>query len=130
MPPTFPVPRDPDRIAPPRFTCRHAAVGGASQVTVSGELDLATAPCLERALHSAEVRPALVVLDLRDVEFLDCAGAYLLVATDRRIRSEGGRFVIVIRPGGTVDRLLALTGAGRELELTELLPVARSPVAA
>ena len=64
------------------------------------------------------------------MEFLDCAGAYLLVATDRRIRSEGGRFVIVIRPGGTVDRLLALTGAGRELELTELLPVARSPVAA
>ena len=44
---TFSVPRDPGRVGEPQFTCGHAAVDDASRVTVTGELDLATAPCLE-----------------------------------------------------------------------------------
>jgi hypothetical protein len=37
----------------------------------AGELDLATAPLLEQTLRRAEIRPR-VVLDLRELAFVDC----------------------------------------------------------
>jgi anti-sigma B factor antagonist len=69
--------------------------GNASIVAVTGELDIATVPRLDRALRRAEVDAALVVLDLRELEFPDSSGAHLLLAADRRIRRAGGRLVVV-----------------------------------
>ena len=107
-----------------RFSCSCTQAGGATHVTVTGELDIATVPELDRALHRADA--TLVVLDCRALEFIDSSGAHLLVATDRRIRKAGGRFVVVVRRGDEVEWLLALTGVDREVELTYELPAARA----
>lgn len=90
----------------------------AIHVAVAGELDIATVPALDEALRSAERAGSLVILDLRELEFMDSSGAHLMLAADRRIRRSGGRLVILRGPA-ELDRLLALTGFGRELDFAD-----------
>src|SRR4051794_41985690 len=60
-------------------------------VTVTGEVDVETAPRLRSALLSTADQPALmVVVDLRDVTFLDSTGLGVLVAGLKRARENGG----------------------------------------
>jgi anti-sigma B factor antagonist len=66
-------------------------VDGLSVVSLAGELDLMTVPELRRQLvasSSAEL-PDLVV-DLRDVLFMDCAVIGTLIAARRRVVAQGG----------------------------------------
>jgi anti-sigma B factor antagonist len=95
----------------------------ASHVAVTGELDIAAVPQLDRALRRAAADCALVVLDLRELEFIDSSGAHLLLAADRRIRRAGGRLVVV-RGGADVEWFFALIGLDRELELVDWPSVA------
>ena len=99
---------------------RTVAPSGAVHVVLTGELDVTTMPDLDDALREAEAESAWVVVDLRQLELMDCAAAELLLATDRRIRRAGGRMT-VIRGGAEVDWFLALTGIGRQLDLTPSL---------
>jgi anti-anti-sigma factor len=119
-------------LRPPQFPHRlrslDADVKHAVRVTVAGELDVATAPKLDRALRRAHGRATLVILDLRELEFTDSSGAHLILAADRRIRRAGGRLVVV-RGGAEVEWLFALIGLDRELELVDQPPApARAPV--
>jgi anti-sigma B factor antagonist len=92
-------------------------------VRVSGELTLATATQLASELAEAELsRPALLVLDLRGVRFIDSTGLAELVAAHKRSRRHRRRLIIVIAPG-TVQRLLEVTGLARELETATEPPV-------
>ena len=95
----------------------------ARRVVVTGELDIEAVPELDRALRHADA--PLVVLDLRELEFIDSSGAHLLLAADRRIRRAGRRFVVV-RGGVEVDWFFALIGLDGELELVDW-PAAASP---
>ena len=106
---------------PPKFSCLCDGSGPLARVTVAGELDIATAPELERALRHLEVDPALVFLDLRELEFMDSMGVHIILAADRRVRGAGGQLVIVRGPA-QVDRLFALTGADHQLELVDQPP--------
>ena len=106
---------------PPKFSCLCDGSGTVARVTVAGELDIATAPQLERALRRLQVYPALVLLDLRKLEFMDCRGLRAILAADRRVRSAGGQLVIVRGPAN-VDRLFALTGVDDQLELVDQPP--------
>jgi len=65
-------------------------------LTVSGEIDIATAPSLRERLYSllAEEKRQLVV-DLDDVGFLDSTALGVLVGVLKRARSEGGEVRIV-----------------------------------
>ena len=65
-------------------------------LTVSGEIDIATAPSLRERLHGmlAEAKSQLVV-DLDDVGFLDSTALGVLVGVLKRARSEGGEVRIV-----------------------------------
>jgi anti-anti-sigma factor len=96
----------------------------ARRVVATGELDIEAVPELDRALRHADT--PLVVLDLRDLEFIDSSGADFLLAADRRIRRAGRRFVVV-RGGVEVDWFFALIGLDRELELVDWPPAAASP---
>ena len=69
-----------------RVTHGTSDAGPVTVVALSDELDLARVPELERVLAEANPDGGAVVLDLREVEFMDCAGAHLLVASDRRLR--------------------------------------------
>jgi anti-sigma B factor antagonist len=79
-------------------------------LVVSGELDLATAPQLSRALDAASSEgPATVHLDLSGITFIDCAGLQALVLGRRAARGRG-RDLLVRRTSRRVDRLCSLTG--------------------
>ena len=83
-----------------------------------GDVDLATVAVLDGALQSAEASYELVLLDLRQVPFMDSSGLHTLISSDLRMRECGGRLVIV--PGGDqIRRLLELTGADKQLELVD-----------
>jgi anti-sigma B factor antagonist len=69
---------------------------GWAVLTVSGEIDIATAPSLRERLHGllADDKHQLVV-DLDDVGFLDSTALGVLVGVLKRARSEGGEVRIV-----------------------------------
>ena len=66
---------------------------GACTSSLRGELDLATAPELERLLE--ERGGDEVVVDLRALEFMDSSGVRVLVAGHALAGREGGRLAIV-----------------------------------
>lgn len=92
-------------------------------LTVAGDLDIATAPQLDRALRSAcaSTAAAAVRLDLRRLDFVDSTGAKVLLDADRRIREAGGRLIIVRGPAA-LKWLFALMGADRLPELVDVSP--------
>ena len=109
----------------PGFRCTLRQSGGdAAWVRVIGELDIATAPQLEQTLRKAQLRARRVVLDLRQLTFIDCAGINVLLATRRRARLEGGS-LRVLRASPRVLRIIALTRLQHVL-----MPVAALPEAA
>ena len=116
----------------PSFHCRRSlAVGSTVNISVGGELDIATVAPLDHALRRAWASSDVIVLDLRELEFIDSSGAHLLVDADRRIRRAGGR-LIVVRGIAEVNWLLALLGLDLLLELVDRPPAAAdaSPVTA
>jgi anti-anti-sigma factor len=103
-----------------RFTCEWSESGlGAAWIRVTGELDLATAPRLERTLRAATSRAQLVVLDLRRLEFMDASGAHV-IAESTTSAQDHGRRLIVLRGPAHVDALFTLTPAGDQVEVLEL----------
>ncbi len=87
-------------------------------VLVDGEVDLATAPLLARALEAglAGGRPTLLV-DLRRVSFVDCTGIGLLTQARCRAQREGTRMRILA--GRAVARTAALLDLTAALGLHE-----------
>lgn len=85
--------------------------GGIANLALRGELDLAGAPMLERSLLELERRgPRRLVIDLRDLRFIDSTGLRLLLAANTRAQERGGE--LVLRPGdATVQRVFDVTGA-------------------
>ena len=93
--------------------------GGGVGLTLRGELDLSTIEQLESAVSSGvDGRPELVVLDLRDLTFLDSTGLRLMLRLHARLESVGGRLVLVAGPR-RVQRVFELTGALDELEIVQ-----------
>ena len=90
-------------------------------VRVVGVLDVATAPELEEALRRAELLARRIVLDLRELTFMDSSGVHLILSVRTRVRDVGGRLVLVRGPSH-VDQVLTLTGASQVLEIVDLEP--------
>ncbi len=97
---------------------------GINAISVSGELDMSTAPQLERELDAALAEPtAAVMLDLCDCEFIDSTGIALVVRSWQRLdRDAGGdgqgRFVLCSH-NHQVRRLLQITGVESQISLHE-----------
>jgi anti-sigma B factor antagonist len=88
-------------------------------IGVSGELDLASSPALERELErEAASNAELVVVDLRKLEFMDSTGLSVLVRAHQRATENGQRFGVVRGPQ-QVERLLSLTGVADRLRLAD-----------
>jgi anti-anti-sigma factor len=85
--------------------------GTAAVVRARGELDLATAGLLVRAITTAADTPRpRVLVDLAEVEFCDSAGLRALLGAAREIEAHAGRLIVAVVPGSAVDRLLELVG--------------------
>jgi anti-anti-sigma factor len=74
-----------------------------------GELDLATAPELERVLEGLASGPSTIVMDLSGLTFVDCAGLRPVREALRREQSLG-RQVRISNARPAVRRVLEVTG--------------------
>lgn len=105
---------------PPPFTCSHMNAGAdTGWVRVRGELGIATTPQLERALDASLAR--VVVLDLRELSFIDSCGIHAIVRACIRARQAGRRLVLVRVPAN-VGRMVALTGSSDQVEIGDVDP--------
>ena len=101
--------------------------GQRSVLRLQGELDASNRDHLQGAISSAlEKHPRLLVVDLSDLGFIDCAGVSVLVWAHKRLAGCGHRLVIT---GATpaVQRLLHLTGLGTYLYLSNPEAISRQP---
>lgn len=88
-------------------------------IGVIGELDLASSPGLEQELDQRMGSGAgLVIVDLRQLEFMDSTGLSVLVRAHQRA-AEGGQRFAVVRGPQQVQRLLTLTGVADRLTLVD-----------
>ena len=90
------------------------------RVALSGDLDVASAPAVEERLVELDGpdSPAVLVLDLRGLSFIDSTGLSLLINTDRRAR-KAGRRVTIVSGKGAPRRLLETTGLIGRLDVVE-----------
>ena len=68
---------------------------GWAVLSVSGEIDMATAPGLRERLHGLLAETRQLIVDLDDVGFLDSTALGVLVGALKRARGEGGDVRIV-----------------------------------
>jgi anti-sigma B factor antagonist len=89
-------------------------------VSLSGELDMATAPSVEERLEQLNGGdpPGRLVLDLRGLRFIDSTGLSLLMNADNRAR-KAGRRVTIVSGTGAPRRLLETTGLADRLNVVE-----------
>jgi anti-sigma B factor antagonist len=89
--------------------------GDAVTLTLTGELDIATAPRLEEALGSALAgKPAELTLDLRPLSFMDSSGLRQFIVLAERAETEGWRLML-IRPGQPTLSIFQITRAEENL---------------
>jgi anti-anti-sigma factor len=98
--------------------------GEETTVRLSGELDISTAAELERVLGdlSASDGPARIVMDLRDLRFMDSTGLRLLVTADLRLRREGRELALIPGPE-PVHRVFRLAMLEERLTFVDGAPI-------
>ena len=94
---------------------------GQAVVRVSGEFDLAATHVVEDALLSVEDdQNRVIVLDLREVTFLDSTGLRTITSADHRAR-EAGHELRIVRGPEQIQKLLYVTG------MDKILPLVNDP---
>jgi anti-sigma B factor antagonist len=104
----------------PPFESSWRSAGAGEWATLAGELDIAQAPLFERTLQEAEdggVR--VIVLDMRNVSFMDIRGMRVITEASDRLREAGGRLILVRGPRA-IEMVFACTGAADDLEILDL----------
>jgi anti-anti-sigma factor len=87
-------------------------------VVAEGEIDMATAPMLDRALSEAiEASDGPVLVDLGDVTFFDSSGLRAVIVAHRELAGQGRRLALACSPEGHVWRTFSLAGVDSLLSL-------------
>lgn len=89
-------------------------VGDAAVLHIDGELDERTAASLRDRLDDLIDRRGVryLVLDIRQLTFIDSSGLGVLLGRFRRLQQRGGRMALV-RPASHVKAVLELSGIPR-----------------
>jgi anti-sigma B factor antagonist len=90
---------------------------GAVVVAPRGELDMVTAPELRQILHELRRKKASVVLDLKELTFLDSTGLRLIWDADAASREDGLTLTLTVG-SPEIMRVFELTGLTRRLNFT------------
>jgi anti-sigma B factor antagonist len=90
---------------------------GTRTLSVIGDLDLGTAPVVERELHALSDAHAHIRVDVSALEFIDAAGLRTLIDATRQARRKGRRVELTGSLPRSLRRLVALTGVGPDLGL-------------
>jgi anti-sigma B factor antagonist len=95
--------------------------GGRATLTVKGEIDVASAPALRNHLHAVCVDGvSTVVVDLRQVTFLDSSALGVLVGALRRCREVESELQLVINSPRLL-KIFEITGLTSVFDITETL---------
>ena len=85
-------------------------------MSTSGDIILATVPRFQAALEKAveeaertEGSDCVLVVDLRDTEFMDSTGLAALIGSAKGLQERGGE-IRLVSPSGPVMRMLEATG--------------------
>lgn len=113
------MPSEQREIADGTLVVRSQENGGTRLIAFAGELDLANAGTAENALERSLADAGTpVVIDMRELEFIDSTGIALLVSA--LSRNEGdGRISFIPSDSPAVTRVLELTGLAERLPLAE-----------
>lgn len=96
--------------------------GDTVHVQLSGELDISSASKVEDELARVEPsRPETIILDLRELAFMDSTGLRLLIAADTRARNQG-RKLLIVRGPEPVQRVFRITRLEERLEIVDDVP--------
>jgi anti-sigma B factor antagonist len=107
---------------PPSFVCSWTEDGlDAAWVHVAGDLTAARAPQLEDTLRELLAEVGLVVLDLRELEFIGTAGLHTIIDASLRASHADSRLVLLRAPP-SIDRLFTLAEAGKAVEIGDIDP--------
>jgi len=91
------------------FAVTEDANGPLSVISVSGAVDMLTAPQLAQSIQGAlQKKPAAVVIDLLGVDFLASAGMQVIVAAHED--ASGDTQLVVVADGPATSRPLKITG--------------------
>lgn len=84
--------------------------GDVHTVSLSGELDLATADAVQQELERVEATDAeAIVIDLSGLTFMDSTGVRLIVSAHQRSRADTNRLTL-LRGSAPVQRVMQLSG--------------------
>ena len=99
------------------FSVAVASRGRWEILTVTGEIDMATAPRFrQRLLAVISAGAQNVVIDLSGVDFIDSTGLGVLMGAAKRVRSAGGDIRLVMA-GSRLAELIELTRLDRVLDV-------------
>jgi anti-anti-sigma factor len=101
------------------FRCEVSLQDRTAIVRAIGELDLATVQVLDEqleALRDAEFRR--LILDLRNLDFIDSAGLHRILGYHSRARQDGFSIELIKGPPA-VQRIFEIAGAGAYLRFSD-----------
>jgi anti-anti-sigma factor len=82
---------------------------GTAEVVLTGELDIATVDDAQRQIEAAEATsPALLIIDLSQLEFVDSSGVRLALLAEGRARAAGRRVAVRLGTGHALRVFQAL----------------------
>jgi anti-anti-sigma factor len=93
----------------------------ATVATIGGEVDLSNADRLLDELTARIGSTPWLVLDLTRCSYLDSAGLRMIARVDLRCRTVGSGLRLVVDPGGSIDRVLAMTRMDEVLTVDRVL---------
>ena len=106
-------------LAAGQFGVHSARRGNDHVLTLSGELDLASAPRVEAELHAAEAAQAgQIILDLWGLNFIDSTGLRLILNADARSKANGRRLRLLPGPP-QVQRIFEITATMERLPFVD-----------
>ncbi|AIV38726.1 anti-sigma factor antagonist [Streptomyces sp. CCM_MD2014] len=86
----------------------------------AGEIDHDSGDALRRALDARDDPRPRIVVDMRQVTFMDSSGINIFIAAHRAV-SEAGGWLRLAAPGETVRRTLSLVGVDAVIDCRDTL---------
>jgi anti-sigma B factor antagonist len=112
------------RVSRRRFTFDCSRMPHATVIALGGELDVVCADAFKRRFADAiEDEPAHVVIDLRELTFMDSTGLALLLRVNEIAQDGGFALSIVTLDDDPPSKIFRMTGTDRILPLVGEPPV-------
>lgn len=82
--------------------------GAKSTLKITGRLDTATAPELEKAIAALEADVKELVLDFAELEYISSAGLRVVLAAQKKMKTQGS--MVIMNANESVMEVFEITG--------------------